>query len=458
MDKMSDMQKVDEIIQDQLERNLEELARLCAQPSIAAQNYGMDECAQLVSEMLTQRGFQTEVLPSDGFPVVVAERRGASNRTLLLYNHYDVQPPEPLELWDSPPFEPAIRDGKMYARGVSDDKGHIQCRLAAIDALLEANGELPCNMKFVIEGEEEIGSVNLPAFIKKHKQRLAGDACLWEFGGVNHEGVPVQYAGMRGICYVELNVRTASRDSHSGLGGSIFPNAAWRLTWSLNKLKDWDDRIKLPGFYDKVIPPTERDIELLSQLPDESDYLLKAYELNGFLKDLRGGVELQREAVFQPTCTICGLSSGYQGSGSKTVLPSEAMAKVDFRLVPDQTPEDVLQQLRTHLDSHGFGDISITYLGGEPPARTDPDDPFLQLVVTSAEEVYGVPQLIAPMVGGSGPNHAFIHTLGVPVATAGLGYPDTKAHAPNENLVIENFVDGVRHTARIMAYFAKMES
>jgi acetylornithine deacetylase/succinyl-diaminopimelate desuccinylase-like protein len=453
---MNDMQRVDQIIQKRLDKSLDELTKLCAQPSIAAQNEGVQECAQLVSEMISERGFQSEILPSAGHPVVVAERKGRSDRTLLLYNHYDVQPPEPLELWESPPFEPTIRDGKMYARGVSDDKGHILCRLAAIDALLEANGELPCNIKFIIEGEEEIGSVNLPAFIEEHHQRLAGDACLWEFGGVNHEGTPVQYAGMRGICYIELNVKTASRDSHSGLSGSIFPNAAWRLTWALSTLKDLDEHIQLPDFYEKVLPPTDRDLELLALLPNESDHLRETFGLHGFLKDLQGGIELKREAVFQPTCTICGLRSGYQGKGTKTVMPAEAMAKVDFRLVPEQMPEDVVKQLRDHLDSHGFGDVEVSYLGGEPPARTDPDDPFLQLVVNSAEEVYGQPQIISPMIGGSGPNHAFIHTLGVPVATAGAGYPDTRAHAPNENLVIDHFVKAIRHTARIVAYFSEM--
>jgi acetylornithine deacetylase/succinyl-diaminopimelate desuccinylase-like protein len=453
---MTNMQKIDESIRSHLDQSLNELSRLCAQPSIAAQNEGMEECAQLVAEMLTARGFHAEILPSDGHPVVVAERDGRADRTLMFYNHYDVQPPEPLELWDSPPFEPTIREGKMYARGVSDDKGHIQCRLAALDAILEVEGELPCNIKFVIEGEEEIGSINLPAFIEKHRQRLAADACIWEFGGINHEGTPVQYAGMRGICYIELNVKTASRDSHSGLSGSIFPNAAWRLTWALNTLKDVDEHIQLPGFYDKVIPPTERDLELLALLPEESEHLLETYGLNGFLKDLKGGVELQREAVFQPTCTICGLRAGYQGKGTKTVMPAEAMAKVDFRLVPDQMPQEVVQQLREHLDTNGFGDIEVTYLGGEPPARTDPDDPFLQLVVQSAKEVYGQPQIISPIIGGSGPNHAFIHTLGVPVATAGAGYPDTRAHAPNENLVIEHFLNGVRHTARIVTDFAEL--
>jgi acetylornithine deacetylase/succinyl-diaminopimelate desuccinylase-like protein len=343
----------------------------------------------------------------------------------------------------------------MYARGVSDDKGHIQCRLAAIDAILSIMSELPCNLKFIIEGEEETGSKNLPTFLETHRELLAADACLWEFGGVNHEGTPVQYAGLRGDFYVELYVKTASQDSHSGLGGSIFPNAAWRLIWALSTLKDVDEKIRLPGFYESVVPPSERDLELLSKLPDEASSYKEIYGLNGFLKDLQGGLDLKREAVFSPTCTICGLTSGYQGPGSKTVLPAEASAKVDFRLVPNQMPEDVEKQLRVHLDSHGFGDVEIRKLGGEPPGRTDLDDPFLQMVIRTAEEVYGVPQLINPMVGGSGPNHAFLHILQVPIATAGVGYPGSQAHAPNENLVIDNFIAGTRHTARIIQEFGR---
>jgi acetylornithine deacetylase/succinyl-diaminopimelate desuccinylase-like protein len=220
-------------------------------------------------------------------------------------------------------------------------------------------------------------------------------------------------------------------------------------------LKGLDERIQLPGFYDNVVPPSERDLELLSKLPDEASSHKETYGLNGFLKDLQGGLELKREAVFSPTCTICGLTSGYQGPGSKTVLPAQASAKVDFRLVPDQRPEQVGKQLRTHLDSHGFGDVEIEELGGEPAGRTDLDDPFLQLVVRSAEEVYGVPQLIDPMVGGSGPNHTFLHILQLPIATAGVGYPGSQSHAPNENLVIENFVNGTRHTARIIHEFGE---
>jgi acetylornithine deacetylase/succinyl-diaminopimelate desuccinylase-like protein len=453
---MTDFARIDQRIHDRLDASLAELARLCKEPSVSADGKGMRECASLVADMLRRRGFAVQILDTAGAPVVFGDRPGRSDRTLLFYNHYDVQPPEPLELWETPPFEPSIREGKMFARGVSDDKGHIECRLAALDALLEVEGDLPCRIKFLVEGEEETGSVNLASFVRAHKDLLAADACIWEFGGVDHEGTPIQYAGLRGICYVELSVATASQDAHSGLGGSIFANAAWRLTWALNSLKGPDERIRLPGFYDKVRPPTRRDLELLALLPDEAEELKTRYGLRAFIKGLHGGVELQREAIFSPTCTICGLTSGYQGPGSKTVQPARASAKVDFRLVPDMHPDDVLAQLRAHLDAEGFPDIALQDMGSEPPARTDPDDPFLQMVVRSAAEVYGRPQLITPMSGGSGPSHPFVHDLGLPVATAGVGYPGNQIHAPNENLVIDNFVSGVRHTARIVAKFAEM--
>ena len=450
---MTDWQAIDRSIEERLEDSLEELGRLCNQPSVSAQGLGMQECAELVGEMLQARGFETKVLATDGYPVVFGERAGRGDATLLLYNHYDVQPPEPLDLWISPPFEATRRNGQMFARGVSDDKGHIQCRMAALDAFLEVEGELPCNVKFIIEGNEEAGSVPLAEFIKRHSTMLAADACLWEFGEINHEGTPIQDAGMRGICYVELTVETASRDSHSGLSGSIFPNAAWRLVWALRTLKGSDELIRIPGFYDRVVPPTARDLDLLRQLPDPSDHFREIYGIAGFLKGIDGGLDLLREQVFVPTCTICGLTAGYQGEGSKTVLPARASAKVDFRLVPDQRPQEILELLRAHLDEEDFPDVEIRELGSEAPARTDPEDPFLQLVVRSAVEVYGTPQLINPIVGGSGPNHAFIHGLGLPVATAGIGYPGSNAHAPNENIVIDNFVRGVRHTARILGYF-----
>ncbi|MEE9514092.1 MAG: M20/M25/M40 family metallo-hydrolase [Anaerolineales bacterium] len=454
---MADFKTLDDTIQSNLQTSLGDLKRLCAQPSIAAQNIGMAECAELTAELLRARGFEVQIKPTKGFPVVYGERKGRADRTLLFYNHYDVQPPDPLELWDSPPFEPTLRNGKVFARGVSDDKGHIICRLAAIDAFLLSEGGLPCNVKFLIEGEEEIGSTNLPEFIGDNLDLLAADACIWEFGGVDHEGTPMQVAGLRGICYVELSVTSASLDAHSGLGGSIFPNAAWRLIWALNSLKGPDEHIRLPGFYDRVQPPSKRDLELLAQFPDMAEEYRRTYDLSGFLKDIEGGIDLLQEEIFSPTCTICGLTSGYQGPGSKTILPALASAKVDFRLVPDQDTEEVVLQLQNHLDNEGFHDVEVTYLAGENPARTDLDDPFLHLVVETAESVYGVPQKIMPMSPGSGPNHPFLHGLKVPVATAGISYPKANAHAPNENVVIDNFVSGVRHTVRIMHAFSLEE-
>jgi len=407
----------------------------------------------MVAAMLQARGFTTEIVPSGGPPVVVAERGGASDRTLLIYNHYDVQPPEPLELWTHPPFQPARRDGKLYGRGVSDDKGHIVARLHAIDALLATDGELPCRVKFVIEGEEEVGSIHLPEFVKRHAKRLAGHACLWEFGAVDHRDVPLQYAGLRGICYVELSAETANLDAHSGIMGSIFPNAAWRLTWALASLKGPDERVRIPGFYDPVRPPSERDRELMAALPEVAGEYRARYGVKELLRGLEGGVELRIAEAFEPTCTICGLTSGYQGPGSKTVLPARASAKVDFRLVPDQTPDQVVKQLRAHLDRQGFRDVQVKLLGGEPPGRTDPDDPFVRLVAETAAPVYGTPMQVVPMVGGSGPNHAFLHELKVPVATAGMGYPDTRAHAPDENIRIDLYLMHAKHVARLLARF-----
>jgi acetylornithine deacetylase/succinyl-diaminopimelate desuccinylase-like protein len=451
---MTDFTAVDRYLEDHLEASLDELSRLVAQPSVAAQNLGMEACAELVASLLKARGFDTKVLPTGGAPVVVAERAGASERTLLIYNHYDVQPAEPLELWTSPPFEPARRDGKLFGRGVSDDKGHIVARLHALDALLAIRGDLPCRVKFVIEGEEEVSSVHLPEFVKRHARRLAADACLWEFGAVDHREVPIQFAGLRGICYVELSAETAKLDAHSGIGGSIFPNAAWRLTWALGSLKGPDERIRIPGFYDSVRPPSARDRELMAALPEVADAYRAQYGVKDFLRGLEGGVELRMAEVFEPTCTICGLTAGYQGPGSKTVLPARASAKVDFRLVPDQTPEQVVRQLRAHLDAQGFGDVRATLLGGEPPGRTDPDDPFIRLVSETAAPVYGMPMQVVPLIGGSGPNHAFLHELQVPVATAGMGYPDTRAHAPDENIRVDLYLKHARHVARLLEAFA----
>jgi acetylornithine deacetylase/succinyl-diaminopimelate desuccinylase-like protein len=453
VDPLTEFTAVDQYIDEHLDDSIAELSKLCAQPSVSAQNYGMRECAELVAAMLLRRNFRVEIIGTDGHPVVYAEADGDTDRTLLFYNHYDVQPPEPLELWETPPFTPTLHDGKLIARGVADDKGHIQCRLAALDALKAVRGSYPCRIKFVIEGEEETSSVNLEAFVKANAAKLKADACVWEFGGINHEGRHVQHLGLRGICYVELRAQTAAMDTHSGLGGSIFPNAAWRLVWALETLKGPDERVRIPGFYDSVRAASEQDLAMLAKLPDDSEDMLKRYGLKGFLHDMHGGPQLRLNEAFLPTCTICGLSAGYQGPGSKTVLPARASAKVDFRLVPDQRPDAILELLRRHLDKEGYPDVQIDYLGGEAPGRTDPHHPFVKLALDAAREVYPGDPVVYPMVGGSGPNHVFLETLRLPIVSAGVGYPGSLAHAPNENMVLANFLSGTKHTARIVDRF-----
>ena len=448
--------KIDRIVGMRIKDNIQELTTLCAQPSVSATGLGLKECSTLVSSMLSKRGFSVTMLPTAGAPVIFAERKGKTGKTLLFYNHYDVQPPEPLELWDTPPFEPVVREGKFYARGATDDKGELMSRLAAVDALLEAEGELPCSIKFCIEGEEESSSEHIRDCVLQNVDMFKADACIWEFGEVLEDDQPMQYLGVRGIAYLELSVESAKQDVHSGIGGSIFPNAAWRLVWALNSLKTEDEKIAIPGFYDKVKPPSPRDIELMTKLPDVSlDYKTR-FGVKKFLNGIEGGVELRLAEVFQPTCTVCGLTAGYQGPGAKTVQPHQASAKIDFRLVPDQIAEEIPGMVRHHLDSHGFEDIEITDLGYEGPSRTDPDDPFVKLVIETAAQVYQKPMVIVPLSGGSGPNEVFQKNLGLPIVTAGCGYPGANSHSPNENLHLGLYEKCVKHLTRILVAFGKV--
>jgi acetylornithine deacetylase/succinyl-diaminopimelate desuccinylase-like protein len=445
------------VVQGQ-EGALAELARLCAVPSVSAKQEGQEACAELVAAQMRAHGLEARLLPvPDGPPVAYGECRAVDPDapTVLFYNHYDVQPAEPMELWDSPPFELTFRDGKAYARGAADDKGHISSRLLALDAVRAANnGGLPFHVKFVAEGEEEIGSPHLGAWVERNRDMLRADCCIWEEGGVDERGDPFLYCGMRGIAYFELHVKTIAYDAHSGGGGSLLPNAAWRLVWALASLKGPDERILLPGHYDNAHPASERDLQLLAALPNDEEYTRRKYGLppGGFLGGAATtGVEFLRRAVFEPTLTICGLDSGWQGAGAKTVLPSKAHAKMDFRLVPDQDPDQVHRALRAHLDANGFTDIEVRYLGGQRPARVDPDHPLVKLAAETAQEVYGRPASITPIVGGSGPMWWFASYLGLPVTSPGIEYPGIRVHSPNEHIRLEDFTRGTRHLAYLLA-------
>jgi acetylornithine deacetylase/succinyl-diaminopimelate desuccinylase-like protein len=448
------MQNIDRYMEENLDASIAELSKLSAQPSVAAQNWGMQECAALVGELLKARGFTVEIMPTPGrrssMPNARAKATAPCCSTTIMTSSRPSR-------WSCGSRRPSSRPCGMacFSRAASAmTRVTSPAACSPSTPCWRQTGELPCNIKFVIEGEEEVSSVNLHDFIRQHKEKLSADACIWEFGGVNHDEVPMQYLGLRGICYVELSVQTAIIDAHSGIGGSIFPNAAWRLVWALNSLKGPDERIRVPGHYDDIIPPTARDRELMAQLSPVVEEYTTRYGVSSFLKGTTDEVELKMQEVFEPTCTICGLTSGYQGPGSKTVLPAVASAKVDFRLVPGQTPEKVLENLRRHLDAEGFEDVQIKFLGGEPAARTDPDHPFVKLVVDAAADVYEHPMQLVPMIGGSGPNYPFIHDLNLPVATAGVGYPGSQAHAPNENVRLDLYLAGAKHIARIIRAFA----
>ena len=441
---------VDRYVEEHLAGWLAELAELCAVPSVSARHEEVDACAGLVAELLGRRGFDARVQPSAGHPVVLGHAAGAGPRTMLLYNHYDVQPPEPLELWDSPPFQGEVRDGRFYARGAKDDKGELVARLAAIDALRSVDGELPCSITWLVEGEEEIGSPNLPAFVAAHADELRCDGAIWEEGGIDAEGRPMISLGARGLLYVELRVRALTRDGHSG-GANLIPNAAWRLVWALSTLKGEDERVLIPGFADDLRPISERQRQLLDALPSQEESVKASFGLDALLLG-RTGADVVA-APFEPTCNIAGITAGYQGPGSKTIVPAAASAKVDFRLLPDQDPHDIARKLRDHLDRRGFGDVEIEIHGAERAGLTDADDPLVRLCSETGEEVYGRPAIVSPMGGGTTPKYLFTER-GVPVVSPGVGFGSSNlTHSPNENVRLEDLRNAARHVARLLVRF-----
>ncbi|HLZ56750.1 MAG TPA: M20/M25/M40 family metallo-hydrolase, partial [Ktedonosporobacter sp.] len=378
------------------------LEQLCRQPSVAAQNLGIEDMAAMVETLLIGAGFSTQHLYAEGAPpAIYGELRGRSSYTLLLYNHYDVQPAEPLNLWHSPPYEPTIRDGKFYARGAADNKGEIASRLAAIRALRATYGELPITLRWIIEGEEEIGSPHFEAIASKYADLLRADGCLWEGANFDESGRPSLTLGTKGLLYVQLDVQGTGVDAHSG-SAPILPSAAWRLIQALATLRTPEGHVRIPGFYDAVRPPTKEQLAALADQTNMEAQLLANYQIQQFV-DALTGVALRERAAFSPTCNIAGLLSGYTGEGTKTVLPSKAMAKIDFRLVPDQDPHDILHKLQAHLRKQGYDDIHVTVFGAAEPVVTPIDDPFVRRIASIAEAFAGKPASISPLIGGTLP-------------------------------------------------------
>lgn len=442
-------------IETNLARYIAELTEFASIPSVSSQSTGIAEAAQWLEGALRRRGVDARILPTAGNPVVVG-KIGAGDRSVLLYNHYDVQPAEPLDAWTTPPFEPALRDGKLFGRGIIDDKGEIVARLAALDVLRERYGnELPLALTFFVEGEEESGSRNLEPFILEHRNLLAADACIWEAGQVDSEGRPQLWLGLRGMLYVELVARTLKHDAHSGWAHAL-PNAAWRLIEALATLRDRDGNVTIDGFNDGIIGPTPRQRELLRNIPDETAGYHDEYGVERFV----GGREglAMREAVFTPTCNISGIWAGHIEQGSKTVIPATAHARIDFRLVPDQDPQQCLRALRAHLERHGFGDIEVVPSEGERAACSDPDHPFIALTIDVLRERYGREPLVSPMIGGTGPASPVVRHLGVALASIGCSYPGARKHAPNENIRLSDFVRGAGAIADLLDRYANYSS
>jgi acetylornithine deacetylase/succinyl-diaminopimelate desuccinylase-like protein len=450
-----DYQAFDTFVDAHAAEFLDQLIVFCRVPGIAAEGGApIGQAAEMVLELCHQAGVAAGLVPTAAAPVVLG-RAGAGHRGLLIYNHYDVQPADPLNEWVSPPFEPTIRDGALYARGVADNKGNLVARLAAARAYREVCGPLPLRLVFVVEGEEEVGSPHLADFAQAHADLLRSlDGCVWEAGYKDQADRPVVSLGLKGILAVELRVRTADSDAHSGNGG-LYPNAAWRLVGALSSLRTADGRVTVDGFMDCVRPPTAAEAAMLAQIPFDAEAICRSLGIRAFLGGLTGIAALRR-LIFEPTCSINGIWGGYTGPGSKTVIPCQAAAKLDFRLVPDLTPALALRLLREHLAGHGFADVEVVEAeGGLMPARTDPNAPIVRAALAALTQVHGTAPVVYPSMAGSGPMYQLCQAYGIPAVSIGVGWARSRVHAPNESVRIPDFIEGIKVMGRVYETFAE---
>ncbi|MEM6429566.1 MAG: M20/M25/M40 family metallo-hydrolase [Deinococcota bacterium] len=421
-------------------------------PSISAQNIGVEDVAKYLQDMLTKLGFEAELAPTAGHPVVLGKRQVSDDAlTVLLYGHYDVQPPDPLELWDSPPFEPTIRNGRVYARGAGDNKGQHFAQLLALESLLAINNELPCNVMVMLEGEEEIGSPHLADFVREHKDSLNADLVITSDGPVHDSGRSSVKFGVRGVLSFELRAKGAKRDLHSGNFGGVAPNPIWTLTHLLASMKNAQGQITIDGFYDDVLAPTALEQEALDKLPLDLDVVKQTLELNNLDEPLERGY--YERLMFYPTLTINGMYGGYTDEGSKTVLPCEAVAKCDIRLVEAMSVEDIFQKLADHVAKHA-PDVELIRRGAMEPSKTPLESPYTAVITEAIETAQGEKPLLVPSAGGSLPDYVFTKILGIPAFVVPYANPDEANHAPNENLELSRFIKGIKTGAAMLSHLA----
>jgi acetylornithine deacetylase/succinyl-diaminopimelate desuccinylase-like protein len=435
------------------DRFRDELFEFLRIPSVSARSEHKADtrrCAEWLMEKMKEAGLEVSMHDTKGHPIVLGEWRGAQGApTVLIYGHYDVQPPEPLELWTSPPFEPDVRNGRVYARGSVDDKGQLYLHVKAIEAHLKGNGRLPVNVILLAEGEEEVGSENLMPFVNQNVERLKADAIVISDSGMFAENTPTIGASLRGLAYFEIRVRAAKSDLHSGSYGGAVANPATALARIIAAFHDEKGRIQVPGFYDDVRTAPEF-LDQIRTLPFEDQTLIDETGAPSLFGE-EGYTTLERLWV-RPTCEVNGLLSGYTGEGAKTVLPSHAMAKVSFRLVPDQDPrrvEELVEKFVRSVTPPGV-EVDIEHLHGGRPWRAKLEGRLYEAGSRALAEAFGSDTVYAGEGGSIPIVPEFEEVLGAPVMLMGFGLPGENAHAPDEWMSLENYEKGALAAALLL--------
>ncbi len=455
------MDQIKQYIEENKERFLEELFGLIRIPSISSMSEHKEDmvrCAEYWKEMILQAGAdKAEVMPSDGNPVVYGEKIiDPSKPTVLVYGHYDVMPVDPIELWNTPPFEPEIRDGKIWARGADDDKGQAFMHAKAFEFMVKT-GKLPCNVKFMIEGEEEIGSPNLGAFCDKHKELLKADVILVSDTGMISPEIPTITTGLRGLAYWEVEVTGPNRDLHSGLFGGAVANPINVLAKMITEMVDENNRVVMPGFYDDVVEISAEERAKLAEAPFSEEEYKKALDV----EELHGeaGFSTNERTGIRPSFDVCGIWGGYTGEGAKTVLPSKAYAKISSRLVPNQNHEKISVMFKEYFEAKApkHVKVKVEYLHGGQAYGCPIDLPAYKAAEKAYEEAFGRTP-VPVRSGGSIPIiSTFEEKLGIKSLLMGFGLESDAIHSPNENFPLYNFFKGIETIPYFYKHFAQMD-
>ena len=454
-------QATDTFVEQNQTRFLEELKDFLRIPSISTlpeHKPDVQRAAHFVADSLKHAGIEhVEIIPTDGNPLVYGDWLHAQGKpTVLCYGHYDVQPPDPLELWQSPPFEPAVRDGNIYARGSADDKGQMYMHIKAVEALRAVNGTLPVNLKFLIEGEEEVGGASIASYVAKNPAKLKADVALVSDTALYAEGLPTLCIGLRGLIYMEVEATGPARDLHSGLYGGAAPNPVFGLIELLSKCKDPQGKILIPGMYDDVAPPAQAEKDSWKLLPfKEADFLKN--EVGAIALAGEPGQSVLERIWARPTFEVHGIAGGFTGAGAKTVIPSKATAKVSFRLVPNQNPDKILASFREFLQKNAPAGVRIDLrvLSASPAVMVDPNHPAIQTAARAFSEMLGRPTVFTRSGGSIPVVGDFANHLHIPSILMGFGLPDDGLHSPNEKYRLENYYKGIMTIAHFFEEFGR---